>query len=238
MEIFSWPDPRRARVVLICTGPFAGSVGLGAGTVVALASQSPSVLGHAIQVAVQCYGIGLAVSLFMEGEYWSETPYSYRILEIAVGAISLMFSGALFSGLFVPASWGSLRLALFLAVLGATTCLPRRKDTVRAITFSVLAIVTLLRPLFQMKPPFVSLSVLLALAAIYYATRVKWQNLPSLRWSGLPRALASTFLAGVSLYMSIIAYRASHPFPWWIFLVPFIFFAVNTVFLLLRGRPI
>lgn len=212
----------------LVAGPFVGLSGLIIGWTTAPTLVLAQRLQYAATLGAMSYVIVIAAGLFLEGELWERTPEFYRPLEIANSITTLAISGLFLAEFAASGSSSYLRMALFGAFAGAGALVTRRTDRARVAVFGAMAIVTIHRPVLTLRPPFVPLGLLCAIAAVVCLIRITrgraatgvQKGLPLMPSATYPRMLVSALLTTVSLYMLIVTYRFPQPFPWWIFIIP------------------
>ena len=118
------------------------------------------------------YGICLALCLLVQHH---QTSSNHRKLELAAGLIGLVGVIGLIGGFVRYHAVLILLDALFLAVPSSMVLIRGRNSKIIALALALMALTQLYKPLIYSVPPFVSVSVLLAVGAIYCIFRDRLQ---------------------------------------------------------------
>lgn len=172
--------------------------------------------------------------LFAERSFWPRSSDEKRVLEILVALIGLAVSTCfIFHWINVRSAY-DLRLAAFVAVSSAAFLVPRRTDRTRALAFTAMAVVMAHRPFVAIRPPYVSVAVLSATAAVLCLIKTEGGHVAIRRMFS-----AGALLGGVLTAMGVFGVMAAYQrgSPGWVLLTSLatLYFLGGMVVLITRG---
>ena len=222
------------RLALLLIGPVLAIVAFPTGAMLVHTIGLSGRYWQALRLSSSLYAIGLVLFLFLEGEFRSQIGEEYRSLEVAVALVGLAGSVGFLADFVHVRRAQSLSDCVFIAAACGGALVRRRTDATRSLTFVAMACARLRRPLVYAFPPFVSVSVLLAVASLYCLVRAKLGK-ASTRVSIVLAAAAGMVGTAVGVYGFVVASRPGSPSGILIFTVAILFFGGGAVLRVVLG---
>jgi hypothetical protein len=166
-------DADRAKLAMLLCGPILAALGLLLGEVGAHLVGMSNPAWSIVRLSSSCYAVGLALALFAEGNERIRSGHpAYRNLELGIAVGGSAFALTLVTGTVMAGwSWRYAGEAAFVAAPAVMFVVRERTDWQRGATFAVMAAARLGRPLVYSIFPFISMSIICALAALYCFAR-------------------------------------------------------------------
>jgi hypothetical protein len=189
---------------------------------------------QALRSSAMAYGVAMAALLFVERNYWPQSPNENRFLEVLIALLGIAVSMCFIFQWIDGRSLSDLRLAAFGTASSAAFLVPQRTDRIRALAFATMAIVMAHRPLVELRPPYGSVAVLSAAAAGLCLLRPKGGHV-TIRRVFSAGAFLGVMLTVMGVYGVAAAYQTGSG--GWVFLTVLatLYFLVGTVVVITRG---
>jgi len=155
-------------------------------------------------------------------------------LEVVIALVGLGISTAFLFQFAYTRVWTDLRYGLFGIIASGAILVPRRTDKIRALAFALMGIVTIQTPVVASRPPFVSLAIVCAAAALACLLPVG-ETHTAIRWLFSAPTIVCMFLTAVGLFGLHTAYQASSTSGLVIFSATVLFFGIGTVAIVVWG---
>ncbi len=221
-----------SQLPLLFAAPALAILLLAAYAVVALFRGTTLPWWQALSLSLSTYPVVLAAVLFIEDDDSLESVASGELWRILLGLGGLAISAFLVFQWYGTHVLSDIRFGLFSAIASAATLFPRRTQHMRALAFALMAIAETHRPLVALNPPFVSLGLLSAFAAIVCLIRAGITHTLIRR---ALTALPALFLAISGVCGLPAVYQAWPPIGLVLYVAAILFFGIGTVIIIARG---
>jgi hypothetical protein len=228
-------DSDRSHLALLLMGPILAIIVFPVGGILAESSRLPEPYWQALRLSSSIYAIGLAFSLLLESERGPQARNDYRPLEIAIALIGFGVSLCFLVRSFHGSAWQSLSDCLFLAAACGGILVRNRTNGTRACTFLVMAAARLSWPLVYPLPPFVSVSLLCVVAALYCLVRTRL-GAPPLKTRTAIATTAGGVTTAICLYGLLTACRVGSLSGVSVFSIAVLFFGTLTALRVVFGE--
>ena len=187
-----------------------------------------------LRLSAASYACFLAMGLFMErGYYRYSDDIRFAEVSVAIGGIAV--------SIFFVLLWSSsntlpdLRFGAFSAVASLAVFAPHRTDRLRALAFALMAVAKMDFPLAGLHPPFVSIGMLSAAAALMCLVKTSGARI-MIGYASLRKCVAGVVLIAAGIYGLGLVHQGRLPVGWYvIFGVGTVYFAGALVLAIVHG---
>jgi hypothetical protein len=154
--------------MLLLSVPLVAALSFLIALIFQLTTKSDASYRQALWLAGIAYSSSLAAVLFLErDQLWLRTADRERPVEIFLALIGSVVTFAFIWRFTWTRAWADLQYGFFSALACLPYLVPRRTDRVRSVAFMLMSAVTFHQPLISLRPPFISLSLIFAVTAVF-----------------------------------------------------------------------
>ncbi len=187
-----------------------------------------------LRLSAASYACFLAMGLLMERGYYGYAD-GIRFAEVSVAIGGLSVSTFLFLLWFSSNTLPDLRFGAFGAVASLAVLTPQRTDRLRALAFALMSVAKMDYPLASLHPPFVSIGMLSAAAALMCLVKTSGTR-TMIGYASLRKFVAGVVLIVAGIYGLGLVHEGRLATGWYvIFGVGTVYFAAALVLAITRG---